>query len=556
MTHKLLPVYFTQVCQDDHLSNPTEKIGPPDLHPLMKKLPNLPSQGPSLKTANCHTWMGGVSSGMQNISQGFQEIKSPLSLYMEGSLCLILPSGFGIGCGIANTYDSYKQYSRSDHIHDLEGKRLAVLNGAETGTATIGDGANLTLQSFSMVQNVERALHHPIHFTGIASSIQGGLSWASSILFAISYALSGLRTMIDLIYWLKGREWRQTLVRAENPSQTLYRELKKRVRPIQQMNGEALKEEGLKAGARWLEKVEAASKGKLKIKNKKEVFRKLVINDPTIISRLIGRFSRSINANQELIRFGKYMALQNECAHFEADCIRKLGKTALEAIKTGDTEALKKALEVKEWIGMSAKIAVAVLGIGIMIALAIVVTNSPIGVALILAGVAALAMMFISDTKSLKEYLQNGAFKGRDRLFFYFTLILSVISFLGLVTLTIATGGIAPFLISLILAATWLIINLYSAYLIWKLDHRPWKIQKVVSLVAYRKFLETNPREFEIESVSKKMTPEDQNYVSRLKNPLENLKEQEVKLEQQCQAELHRLIENIRAFDNPFSLID
>ncbi|MGH2639113.1 MAG: hypothetical protein ACRDF4_07530, partial [Rhabdochlamydiaceae bacterium] len=248
-----------------------------------------------------------------------------------------------------------------------------------------------------------------------------------------------------------------------------------------------------------------------------------------------------LTAEGELIRFGKYMAYQNESAKFEAECTRKLGSKAVEALKADDTAALKEALQLKEWIGPALKIGVAVIGILAVIAVTMVLSGSPIGVILILSGIAALAMIFISDGQALKEHLQSGEFKKRDAAFLYFALVLSIVSFIGVVALTIATGGIAPFVVSLILSAAWLGINIYSAVALWRYNHRRWDVQKVVDLVTYRKFLETQPKD--VTRIKKKMTQADQDYVDALSNPLEDLQRQEKLIQEIHQRELDNLIQ-------------
>lgn len=546
MTARVQPVYFQKVIQDSSLTR-KGSMGDRAVYPIGGKLGRLRANESCLKTCKqSQSWMGSATDGMLKISDGITEMdKTFFHLPMGATAFITLPAGVGVGTGLANMYDAYRQFKRSGDIHDTVGQNLAAVDIAKNGLLTGGAGVVLGSKSFSMVQDLGLAFHHPVTITGGLATFQAALSWASGAIFGLYYAINTIRSCLDLVSWYQGRAWRAELLAGDNPGAVLYKELKDRVGKLE-VTADMAEELALQAGARWIEKVEQASGGRLSIGDKRAAFKTYIVNNPQVIRDLIGNFGPKLTGKGELIRFGKYMAYQNECAKFEAECMRKLGRDAVEAMKAGDTEALKKALEFPEWVGPVIKIGFAVIGLAAVIAMTVFLTGSPMGVFLIVAGIAALAMIYISDAKELKEHLLSGEFKKRDRYFIYFTLALSVVAFAGVLAITIASGGMAPFVGSLILSAAWLGVNGYSAYSLWRYDHRRWEVQKMVDLRSYRKFLETNPTEEEIKRIKLKLSEKDREYINSLKNALEELRAREEEIQKAHEQEIDNLIEALK----------
>ncbi len=517
------PVYFDALVQARQLATePVGKMGRRSVVPIQGKLGQVRSDVSCLKAAGGGHAVGDLSSAMRSFSDGFANFQHVKPTGIGGDAFISLPAATYIGIGAAGVVDSVKHWRRARDIGDTVGQQLAVIEGVENSLLSTASGAVLGLKTLDGIQDISLAAHHTFSTAGAFSTAQGVFSWLSGVLFGIYYIVNAVRYGHEVVAWYQGRKWRQELMKEKDPFQALFKELKQRSYQIDMTFEEEI-ELALVSGARWLEKVEDGSDGKLKIPDKKEAFRRLVMTHPEIIGALIGKDSRCRLGKNELIRFGRYMAYKNACANFEAECTRKLGSKAVEAMKAGDKVALQKALEVKGWIAPALKLAAAAIGLIAIVAVTIFLTGSPIGVVLIVAGIAALAMIFLGDGQALKEHLQNGHFKKRDRAFVYFALALSVISFVGVVALSIATGAIVPFIASLLLSAVWLGINIHTAGTLWKFDHRRWEVQKVVDLKTYCKFLETNPKN--VEWVKKKMSEEDQEFVKD--KSLEDLREHE-----------------------------
>ena len=78
---------------------------------------------------------------------------------------------------------------------------------------------------------------------------------------------------------------------------------------------------------------------------------------------MVGPCPFEITTKGWLILLGKHLALQNECAKFEAECARRLGSKAIEALKTGDVNKVKMALTSQtEGRMLALKVALAVIG--------------------------------------------------------------------------------------------------------------------------------------------------------------------------------------------------
>lgn len=534
------PVFFRRAVEGTHVTTgaPVGKPRDPEALPVGVKLRNLRTDRPCLATAACHGLPKSTATVSEQFANGVDHFG--YTIPVEG---FPFVSGAGSASdaliGAANVYDKYKKGKRAAEMKDGVGQVEAVAGGVESGLLVVGSGSGLSLKCITALQDIGQVAHHPVALSGSVVAAQGVLGLLSKFALGLYYVFNGIRYGFGLISWLQGRAWRQKLLESgEDPMEALYKELNERIDQADRSKEQDI-QLALKYGARWLGKIEAASEGRLKIKDKKEAFRQLVLENPGLIRELIGDFDSPLTAEGELIRFGIYMAEQNICAKFEAECARKLGEGVVEALQVEDSDAVKEALRFKEWIGLALKIGAAALGLVTIIILAIVLTHSPIGVLLILAALASIAMIFVTDFKALKEHFQNGEFKKRDRIFFYVTLALSVVSFVTLVGLTIATGGLPLYAVALTISAVWLGIQGYSAYALWRFDHRRWKVQKEVDLKTYRKFLESKPDKTDIAEVWKRLDT----HVKQLKDmTVEQLKAEEARIAKLHKEQLDRLI--------------
>lgn len=516
-------VHFRRVVEERHLAMPAAgKMGGREVVPIQRKLGQPQSQQSLCKTANCHDWAVDVSVGLRSVAAGAHQLS--LAAPVGGASFVAIPTGVCVVTGGLGVRDCCRAYKRAVETKDEEGQGRAALGGAENAVLAVGSAASMGARVFSAVQEVGLAGHQTITFGGAAAATQGVLSVLSGILGVFYYLINGIRGCLDLRSWYQGREWREQLAQERDPVEALYRQFRDKTYAIKMTPEEEIAL-ALEAGARWLEKVEEASDGTKTILDKPEAFRKMVMEDPRIIRELIGECALNLTGRGELIRFGKYIAYQNEYAKFEEECRRKLGAKTVEAFNAKDTEALKEALSSRGWVMPALKVCFSAIGFATSIAVLAVSSGVALGALLIVYGVINLAAIFISDAAALKNQLQGGEFKKRDKLFVYLTLALSVVAFVGVVGLAAATGGVAPFVIGLVLSAAWLGVNSYTAYSLWKYDHRRWEVQKEIDLVTYRKFLETNPTPEEIERISQKLRAEDREYA---KASVQDLKEQEL----------------------------
>lgn len=545
MPTKPNPTNFNRLVRDTCLSSTLPKslgeMQGRNVVPIHDKLGQVPTDNSCLKTQEGAHAIEDLSNATNYLGDGLDSLKHTTNK-TEGTSLTLLTSATSMLSGVAGVIDNVKKVKRAEVIGDSTGKKLAVVGCVENGMLAGGSGVELALKSIDIGQDIAVVAHKPFVIAGAAAVAQGALSWLSTALFGIYYIATGAKHLVNLVQLYKGRQWRMELAKEKDPMEALYKEFRRRSYEVD-MTPEQEIDLALEAGARWLEKVEGASEGKLSIEDKKEGFRKLVMDRPEIITKMIGPYSRKLTPRGELIRFGKYMAYKNLHAKFEAECKRKLGEKALEAMQSGNTEELKAALEVKPWFGLSIKVAAAAIGLIAVVAMAVFITGSPLGIVLLLAGLAAVAMIFLGDGKALIEHLRNGEFKKRDRAFTYLSIALSVISVAAAVGMLIATGGTVAFIAPLILSVVWMGINLHTARTIWRFDNRKWEVQKVIDLKTYRQFLETNPKD--VEKIKAKLSEEDQNYVNGLQNPLEELRAREKRIEEETRRQLDELVDRI-----------
>ncbi len=459
--------------------------------PFDQKLKGIKPLEGCLKTAGKDGVIGDLSLGMRRISSGLQDIPNSVVQFPVGGMPLVgLTGAVGIGAGIATAYDKYKEWNHAKVIGDTRGQAMAAVEGLHGGLDSLGSTVLLSDNLMEAVQQIQMALHQPIAITGAATVAQNVLTLGSSFAAMVSLTLMIGRHIHTLVSLVQGAAWRGEILAAEDPIQALEEEKMRRIRELDITEEVALKA-AKEAGARWLSKVE--KEGGFKIQDKEGAFEKLIERHPRLIEGLIGASEVPLTTKGELIRFGNHMARLNAEATFEADCVRKLGADVVQAMKSSDTEALKKALDSHIVAKLSLKIAAAAIGLVAIVILTMALTGSPMGILIILAGIGALAMIVACDWETLKNHLTGGEFKKRDKAFVYFTLALSVLSFAGIVALTVASGGVAPFIASLIFSAAWVGINSYSVFLLRKFEQRPWDVKKSIDRATYIKFLETQP---------------------------------------------------------------
>jgi hypothetical protein len=259
------------------------------------------------------------------MANGLQQISGITSPTTSSFVDAVAASGALMGAAGMN--ENHKAYKQARDIHDITGQKLAALGGLEMGMFAMGSTADAATRVFSAVQEVGLAIHNPVVFGAAAATAVAVLTLAGTLLYGLFYLFCAVRLVSLGASWVRGRAWRQELSKEHRPVEALFRQLKERLNKIDVKDAAEI---GIKAGAKWLAKVEKESGGKLNIPDKEAAFQKLIQKHPDILEGLIGQ---SQSPGELLERFGQYIAYQQECAKFEAECARKLGSKAVEGRK-------------------------------------------------------------------------------------------------------------------------------------------------------------------------------------------------------------------------------
>lgn len=559
MSLGISPLFFNQL-PSTRLIAPMQvknRVGKTVL-PVIQKLGTLPSTRSCLPSANKEYTFDDASYSLRAFNDGIHAVSPGFSGLQGGSFVGLTTISYA-GIGAAQVYNNYKKSVRAEKIGDQEGARLAKLEAAENVFLTAGSVVIIPLRGISMAQDIFQAVKHtPLTLTPATSLTQSVFSWASVVLFGIFYAIKGIKSGWALVNWYQGRSWRQELLESDNPVKSLMGQLQKRVQAID-LKPEELKKLALDAGVRWLGKVaeEAKKNGiELNFQDPALAFEHYIQRHPEMIENLLGRCPIRLTPKEELIRLGRYLAIQNECAKFEAECQRKLGSKAVEALKTQDTSQIKEALSANEGVILAIKVALAVVGFAALIAATLFTGGLGLGIVLGLYGLGGLISIYLEDWGALKEHLEKGELRKRDRLFIYFSTILSFLAMIGLVTISVISGGALIYLGGLILTSAWLIINLRACTMVVGYNLRPWMTQQP-TIKAFRMLLGTGPSQEVIQSVLEKMSIEHQAAVSRIlkdhtdvNQVVQALKKLEEAIDKHHQEDRQRLLDDLKPIMN------
>lgn len=484
--------------------------------PVIQKLGALPETRTCLPSANTVPAIDDVSQALRAFNDSHELSSNPFPGMQGRSSFAGLTTPIFAVIGAALGYDCYKKSSYSERIGDREGAQLAKLQAVESVSLAAGSTAIAPLRGISMVQDIARAATRvPFVLNSATTTAQSVFSWASSILYIIFYVLNGVRYGWKLANWCQGRSWRQELLASDDPIKMLMNQLQQRVRGLN-VSSEEYKKLALDAGARWLERVakEAKQNGKkLEFKDPRVAFERYIQLHPEVIESLLGKCPVELTWEGELVRLGQYLAIQNECAKFEADCERKLGSKTVEALKTQDTAKVKEALTSKEGMYLAVKIGLAVIGLVTSVTALVLTGGVGLAVMLVLYGIGALIAIYLEDWGALKEQLETTELSKKDRFFIYFSTCLSVLAVGGLIASAVLSGGATAYLAALILTSAWLIINLRSMVVVWKHDSHPWMARQP-TIAAFRALLQTQPSQELLQTVFQKMSKEDQETIA------------------------------------------
>jgi hypothetical protein len=185
-----------------------------------------------------------------------------------------------------------------------------------------------------------------------------------------------------------------------------------------------------------------------------------------------------------------------------------------------------------------------------------------VGIALLVLGIVGLVWIALADGAAFKSQWESGEVRKWDKFLVGLSIALSVISISVLVTLAVLSGG-APFYIAGILFALgWMVINARAGYVMVDKEKSPWKYQKQVTAVAFRKFLETKPSEEEIKKIWDKMSLVDQNGIPLEMGPglnkaafvwveyLEDLREESLEVLMESLREASKVVQKMSSVAN------
>lgn len=431
-------------------------------------------------------------------------------------LTSILYAAIGLGWA----FDSYKQMKAYQKIGDHEGVASARLQIFQNLLLSVGSTALVVTRAFGATAEISQLLKDPIVLSSAAHAAQTAANWISGVSFVIYYVIHIYRLCQTLIGLEKGSELRTRLLASRDPLKEFEKEIDLRMYNEGSYTVQQLKDMALEEGAAWLEKIEKEHEvpWEATLEGRKEYAKELFQQNPHWMMSQMGvtlNFD-SLNPEQKLVRFGRFIADQRKCAKIENDLERLLGPDALEAARKNDPAAFKKALEAASWSTWgpqwktALKLGLALVGISALILGTFMTGGIPLGVLLLISGISGIIWIILSDGSLFKTQWQSGEMRKRDKFLIYFSAALSLVALSGLITLTALSGGLTIYAASLILTTAWLIVNGRALYSMIDSQRRPWEYQKQPTLKAFRKLIKTEPSKEKIEEIVSKMSAFDQ----------------------------------------------
>lgn len=414
-------------------------------------------------------------------------------------------------------YESVKEIKHGREIRDKTAVTTAKMKLVERASLAAGSALLLGDRVMGIANEVAGVAHQPIQWSSGALALQACLNFLSSAMFLIYYTVYGSSLVLKLTRLWKGRELREELQAQPYAIERLKNRVKGQIaQEVRTMTEEQLKEmavdEGsllLKRTARGMKKEPSWNKSDQARREKAE---ELLRRAPVLMQQEMGlppSFLEGVRTD-ELVRFGMMIAHKRCAAKYENEYNRLLGPEAVEAAKEGNEAKFKELLGSLSWKKDAIKLGLTVIGfVSVILAMALS-GGTALGVVLILSGIAGLIWIFLSDGEAFKKQWAEGLVKKRDKWIIVMSVVLSVVSLAGLIALSVASGGVVPFAISIALTSAWFIVNCRAVAALYQREHRPWDYQKVPTPKVFNRFVQTNPSEDHIEKVLKKMTEGDQ----------------------------------------------
>ena len=422
-------------------------------------LPTDVKLAPSGKSCASST---GKDTAFADLSVLFRSSSDAWGHKVPGHAALSLTSISYLPISLVNMYNKSKQEAHSETIGDKAGAQLARAELVDSGFLAAGTTTMIPLCGMSLAETATESVK-----TAGFLLAHHVLTIISTAFCAISCAISSLRHGFNIFSWVKGRVWRAELSVSKDPAGDVAKKMLQKVwNRCAEMRVDDYKKLAYAAGKKWMQKVGSTAPD----------FETFLKENPGAIDKLIGPFPLPLTLDGQIIRFGKFMAVQNSYEAFIAKCSRRLGSKVTKALKTDDEKKVQKAFQTsyKEGGSMVFQCALALVGFAVLIAAEVLSGGAAVHIAYGLEAVGAFIMVCTQAPHELKEQWVNETFRKWDKPVIYATLFLSFLSLISLIILTAVSGGGAFYILGLILTIAWVIMNLRAA---WQLRQYELKIK-------------------------------------------------------------------------------
>ncbi len=506
---------------------PLSQISPEDAVIYTSVRPKIKSvrTKETLPSAKLYDAVADVSTVLRNVPVALSEIFGR-TLGNSGAPLVGLTSLLYCVIGIGRARDSYLQKKDCVKIGDVTGANLARAQIIENTFLAGGSAALAVVRVFNFIQELFQLLKNPVVFTPATVAVLTVATVVSTALYVLFYTIFVVRQAIGLKHLSDGNELREKLLSSKDPVEALRQHI-----DLEMFKGSGFKKEeciemALQEGVVWLEKLEKEVKDfswDPTDESRREHVYALFRNNPKFMMAEMGvpKGFEKLTPEGRIVRFGRFIGLKRLSAKIENDLKRQLGSEVLEAFdqKTPDPAALVKALKSAHWSEWGVRwktVAKIVLGVACaagIIAGTVFTGGLALGIPLLVLGVAGAVWIALTDGAAFKTQVETGQVRKWDTFLIWFSVALSVIAIGTLIAFTVLSGGAPLYIAGIIFAAGWLIINGYALHVM----KNPWKYQKEVTVQVFRKFLETQRSNEEIEKVKNKLSLPDRERIEKIR---------------------------------------
>ncbi len=378
---------------------------------------------------------------------------------------------------MAVLFGSMRIGSNSDYLRAYkEAGRIASPEEIEIARAMYRENQFLGLRTFTSFAST-------LGFA-VNDILQISVSHNSSLLFymgtigsLISGVLFGLYALVFIwrkikgfVQLEKGNSIRAQLLQSNNPLFSLREMIDKEIDAQQA----SLSEENLKTlveqeGKLWLKKLSKSARSLgldnsfLQQANHKEYMDKVLLSNPSLEEK---SFLNDVIPKGKISFIGYQIAARNKERQLKLEMRQLLGDEAMTAFENGDQESLKTILESANWKRWGAKwknVLITTLGlIGILTTAGgfFLFGGAFLGVITMLYGVTGIIWIAMRDGALFMKQLKEQTMGKKDKVIFAISMLLNLITLVGLTTLMFFSAAIFPYLAPLTISLLWLLINL------------------------------------------------------------------------------------------------